>query len=310
MQLNCENLAIHLDFGPIKDLNLSEENWQKQTYSLSPNKPLDKTQALAEAILDVDPDILALSEVMGDDSLVNFNFLFLQEKYETFYCDTNSTRGIDLAFLIKKNLPFDCKLINHKKRNIILPGGKVKKFSRGISELALYPKNSLIPCLNIFSVHLKSQISQANDFFGQSTREAEVFSLVKFYKKRIKSNPQTPMVILGDFNGIAGKNQTASEFSSIYSTDLEDIHDLKNSKLEDRASHVLITPNGPKFQQLDYIFVNENLKSQIDFNNTYSYRYKFFGCPWPLAETLKEKQSLPSDHYPQVITFNLKNSSK
>lgn len=79
MELNAENLAINWERkAPPQDLvNYPESEWQKHTSLSIPNKNLMKIHTLAEAVLDESPDVLAVVEVMGGDSLKNFNDRFL-----------------------------------------------------------------------------------------------------------------------------------------------------------------------------------------------------------------------------------------
>src|SRR4051812_38264525 len=104
---NVENLFVFLENYSGEDLNLvSEKSWQSFTYGMTPNKPLAKILSLAKAILDINADIYLLCEVGGRTSLENFNRHFLQNRYLVFHEESNSPRGIDLAYLVKKDLPF------------------------------------------------------------------------------------------------------------------------------------------------------------------------------------------------------------
>src|SRR6185312_12709837 len=73
VQLNAENLFIYLDDLNERDWrNLAEKDWQKLSSATVANKSLVKTLWLADSILDMDPDIVCLNEVGGQESLVNF----------------------------------------------------------------------------------------------------------------------------------------------------------------------------------------------------------------------------------------------
>jgi endonuclease/exonuclease/phosphatase family metal-dependent hydrolase len=307
MQINCENLAIHFDKNKPQDIQkISESEWQKMSIRQQPNKPLNKTIGLAEAILDEKPDIIALCEVMGFDSVSNFNKYFLNNEYTVLYNDTNSKRGIDLAFLVKKSLiNIKFEILSHKKRKVIMDNGEERFFSRDIAELQI-KENNLVKAV-ILSVHLKSQLSSESDFQGQNVRKAELKSLVDLYLELESLYENTPILLMGDFNGNATKDFYDPEFFYLYDkTSLIDIHDIKQSNQLDRTSHVYFTSFGEaSYQQLDYIFCNQKARDCIDLNNTYAYRFKHFGYPWPLIKTMKEKWELPSDHYPQVICINL-----
>ena len=105
--LNAENLFLLFDKKPDAHvLKLEEVQWQKLSTSVYENKPLRKLLELQKVILEINPDILMLCEVGGEESLKNFNELFLGNQYYTALMEGNSDRNIDIGFLIKKSLPF------------------------------------------------------------------------------------------------------------------------------------------------------------------------------------------------------------
>lgn len=301
MEYNVENLAINFERNkPVKPIQEhSEEEWQALS-AYKPNKPLLKVLGLAEAILDESPDIIGMVEVMGKDTLKNFNEYFLDGQYRVLYSETNSTRGIDLSFLVKKSLSYDFEVVSHNKDKLTLITGEETRWSRGVAELKVKENN--VTFLEIFLVHLKSQISNANDLHGREQRRAEVNGLINKINNRADD---VGLLVMGDFNGWAGKDKPEEEFSEIYTKgSIKDIHDLKQSSLEDRTTHVFFNfLNEAQPNQLDYIFLNKAAQSKLNLAETYAYRYKCFGYPAPLIRSLIERRALPSDHYPQVCVL-------
>lgn len=308
MELNAENLLINWEKKqPTKPLNdLTEKEWQSLNILATPNKELIKTQALAEAVLDENPDVLAIVEVMGEQSLKLFNKHFLNDQYQVFYTFTNSSRGIDMGFLVKKDCILTPEVKTHNRLKVNLSSNVTGRFSRGVSELILKGKDGKIEFIFLL-VHLKSQISSLQDLNGFDQRKAELDRVVQLYSEIQKENLEARVVITGDFIGWAGALNPDAEFKVIYEqTDLKDVHDLINSNLESRASHVFFNYLGQaQPNQLDYIFLNQLAQDSMIKAGTYCYRYKYFGYPWPLIKTEAERRALPSDHYPQVVVFNL-----
>jgi hypothetical protein len=155
------------------------------------NKPLEKTLSIAETIKHYSPDVLMLSEVGGKESLVNFNKHFLNEEYEVLLLEGNSDRGIDLGYLVKKNLGLKPEVESHKKRPIwFLYPRELKeykkitrknslKFSRDVLELKL--KKDDETWMIFLLVHLKSKLDMdKKDFEGRARRQAELKELVNF----------------------------------------------------------------------------------------------------------------------------------
>ncbi len=82
--LNAENLFLLLDQElPIPFDHFSDLEWQKYSTSIYSNKPLSKLIKLKTYLNEINPDILLLEEIGGEESLRNFNHHFLR-KYSIF----------------------------------------------------------------------------------------------------------------------------------------------------------------------------------------------------------------------------------
>jgi len=293
---------------------LSEGQWQSFSSSSSTkNKSLKKTQEIAKICSAISPDIFFFNEVGGLESLANFNKYFLSSAYTPFLVPGNSDRGIDVGYLVKKDLNFLFKHISHKNRLIPLSYDKEEKdvkhhFSRDISELRLLSKDQS-KVLGIFLItHLKSKLDlKAIDFEGIKRRTAEVESLVDLYNElSTEFDGKIPVVIAGDFNGIAHKEGHSIEFNSLYDkSDLKACMDILNVDDEARTTKVQFSRTSrPRHIQIDFIFLSPHWQKNINFNETYVYRFKSKkGEAMPLPVNLEERYSFPSDHYPIVLTL-------
>ncbi|MCM2282720.1 MAG: endonuclease/exonuclease/phosphatase family protein [Bdellovibrionaceae bacterium] len=325
-EFNVENLFLLLDHYQGQDLSrLSEDQWQSLTISTTGNKPLEQVRALAKVFHEIDADIFMLCEVGGRESLENFNRHFLDDRYKVHLIEGNSDRGIDLGYLVKKSLPFKYDLISHKHRSIDFlypherqtqetgytdrPSGRINshRFSRDVLELRLFEEGAVQPALVVMLVHLKSQLDRDRiDPSGRDRRKAELEKLMKIYSE-IESDlgGQTPILIAGDFNGLAQKQKPDPEFEAIYrDTSLMDVLEIAQVPLADRYTFMQIGRNSSQSRQLDYIFVSPQLQGRIVKNETFVYRYKDeWGFVAPPPRNLNEKKLLPSDHYPVVLTL-------
>ena len=327
-EFNVENLFLLLDHYQGQDLSrITEAQWQSMTISTTGNKPIEQVRALAKVFHDIDADIFMLCEVGGRESLENFNKHFLGDRYKVHLLEGNSDRGIDLGYLVKKSLPFKYDLISHKNRSIDFlyphekqlkltgyddrPSGKINshRFSRDVLELRVFEEGNMEPALIAMQVHLKSQLDRDRiDPLGRDRRKAELEKLVKIYQEIDNEfGGRVPIVIGGDFNGIAAKQDTDKEFEAIYrDTQLLDALEIAGAEARDRYTYMQIYQYGQRvnLRQLDYIFVSPSLHAQVEPKETFVYRYKDdWGFVAPPPKSLDAKHTLPSDHYPVILTL-------
>ncbi len=289
-------------------------------------KSKDKVERLAKAIKDIDSDIVFLCEVGGEDSLKNLVEEYLDGEYLYSLIPGNSERGIELAYLIKNDTDYTFKHFTHKRRplNFNYPHeekenyyqmsmGKKRVFpshlpSRDIAELRIFKGDSDKPFLILLGVHLKSQLDKEGiDFGGRLRRTAEFKQLVETYNVLNKRyHNKVPILLLGDFNGKACREETDPEFKNLYeSTDLEDVLEVINEPKEARVSiHIFDKQGKDQGHQLDYIFLPKMLHHKIDpkLSGLYSYKNED-GVPFPRPTSLYERYQLPSDHFPIVCTI-------
>ncbi len=334
VEFNVENLFLYLDHFRGQDLSLlTEKEWQKLSTSIVGNKPLEHVRSIAQAVLDIDPDILMLCEVGGVESLANFSRLFLNDAYSVHLIEGNSNRGIDLGYLVKKSLPFRYDLNSHKHRTIdfLYPHevqsketgyGKLArlsshKFSRDVLELRVHEEGSETPVLIILLVHLKSQLDRTRiDPGGRDRRRAELEKLVTIYGELDQEfKGEVPIIMTGDFNGIASQPQPDQEFEGLYArSPLQDVLEVAAVAVDERFTHMQLGASRNRVgrnKQLDYIFVPPQLFDRVDPQATWVYRFKDVrGQTMLMPRNLNEKKLLASDHYPVVVTLKPRDSSK
>lgn len=320
VQFNVENLFVYLDHFKGQNLKtVSESEWQSCTSSITPNKPIRKIWALAEIIKSLKPDVLTLNEVGGIESLKNFNQHFLEDAYELQLIEGNSRRGIDIGYMVRRDLGFKQLLITHKNRPIdfLYPhenqtssGGKSHYFSRDVSELRLFIPGQNSPEFVILLVHLKSKLdSERIDSAGRLRRAAELKKLVDIYNEvKLEVPSHTGIIVAGDFNGIASRINTEDEFRSLYEhTDLTDVFEIAQIDEKSRFTQVQINHSGQQqLIQIDYIFVSSNLKDRVIKEATHAFHFRNVqNSQLPIPRNLEERAMLASDHYPIVTEISL-----
>lgn len=328
VEFNVENLFILLDQYDGQDLkNISESQWQKFSISITPNKPLKHVFQLADAIREMNPDILMLCEVGGRESLQNFSQHFLNNEYAPYLIEGNSDRGIDIGYLVRKSLPFRYDLISHKHRAIdfLYPHEKLTidtgythlsaarmtshRFSRDVLELRVFEQDQEQPAFVILLVHLKSQLDRSRiDPQGRDRRRAELEKLLEIQNEiREEFGQKVPVLIAGDLNGVAALPNPNSEFEGIYSkTYLQDCLEVAGVIPEDRFTYMQLSNRRPGLHmQLDYIFLPPEIFARVNRQETWVFRFQDQDKrTFPLPRNLNEKRLLPSDHYPIVLTLN------
>ncbi len=326
MLLNAENLFLLWDEKPPVDfLNLNEKQWKDLSSSVFPNKPLRKLKEIASIFLEVDPDIIMLTEVGGEESLQNFNEHFLQNNFYTALIEGNSDRSIDVGFLINKRCGFHFHIETNKNRsiNFLYPHEKESlakgintehiptshKFSRDVAELHLFKTKKEEPFLITLLTHLKSPLDPDYiDPQGAERRQAELKTLVQIYNEQKNNYKDCPIIVCGDFNGNASRHNTDKEFKDLYQlTDLEDVLELNNTPIIERQTFFHVRSGGKsEGRQIDFCFLGDSVKKNFQNTKSFIYRYKNeLGIRIHAPSTIEEKEYLPSDHYP--IIFELHN---
>lgn len=303
MVLNAQDLFLFMDKHDHSSIeHLNEIKWQMMSSSLFSNKSKDKCLSLARSILDSGADIVMMTEVGGHESLANFAKYALNDEYTSLSLPSNSDRGIDLGYLVKKSLPYELAIHSHIEFALPYPA---KRFSRDVLRLDLI-QNEKIEMIFLL-VHIKSKLDlKKADFEGRNRRVLEVKGLVQIYEKLLVH--QVPILVGGDFNGHAGEKETEEEFKPLYEkTDLKDIAFLAQIPDEERFSYIYFNRGGNRFvQQIDYLFISESFAHLIKASECYFPRYKNAdGIPLPIPTRMEQKNTLPSDHYPFLAALSL-----
>lgn len=271
-------------------------------------KPEKKVRQIVEILDDLDPDIMFLCEVGGEDSLIKLKER-LSGQYLHFYTEGNSDRGIGLGYLVKKN---QYTLNFHTHADDVLPAisledrNNPRKFSRDAGELWVCDENNS-PKLIIWGVHLKSgQDRVGNDNRGTRQRSAEVRGLVTLVKKRKTQYPDVIQWLVGDFNGKAYGETKDTEFEHIEAW-LPKHHDLleRLDIPQQQRWTFAMSFSGDKGlpSQLDYFFIPDETPTPELQNSGVVHLWERLGNSAGPAKTSYERDKWPSDHLPVLATW-------
>jgi len=234
---NTENFSLLLDRSYTREEleNLGEDVYQGMNPSIyNPNKNRSKIAAIAEMILEQDFDFLGLCEIGGMETLEAFNRIYLEDRYDCFLYEENSTRGIFVGALVKKGRFPGTRAVNVKE-----------DFSRNLLKIELKTRGGT---LKIFVVHLKSQ---HGDDRGLERRLEEVEKLARLVRER-------KCVVMGDFNGILIRGLHQFEYEKFLELPLCDVLAAAGVPANQRHTHYYFG-SGKNFAQLDYIFCTHDI---------------------------------------------------
>jgi endonuclease/exonuclease/phosphatase family metal-dependent hydrolase len=304
--LNSYNLYVTTGkYEMVVDPATGIETLKQVTNGVS--KTVENLESIATAIKSQNLDVVILQEVEGIESLLKFNHEYLGGEYEVFIERGNDFRGIEIAMLVKKDLPFKYEYVSHADLKMKEPLGNkdslIQAFSRDFPVLKFYaddgsPQDK--PLFAIAGVHFKSKRDRPGDPESKVLRAAQVRQAEKIILNLQKAYGENfPILVGGDFNGHIHYEE---EFDSFLSggLGLSDTLRLANPDIsaKDAVTHTW-HPSGENvsLQQLDAILVNDPLKKAI--NKSEVYRYKDAeGHDKPLPTTRYQRDKNPSDHFP------------
>lgn len=316
---NVENLFLYLDEWPEQSLDtMPERAWKRLSRSVYGIKPLRKLQLIQRQIEAMDPDIIGLCEVGGEESLRHFNQLFLHDKYSVYIQPGNSDRGIDLGFLVRKGLGVGVSHQSYRERPLVKNLQHIElseatgylspiaplKFARDVAELRL--KTTKGRELSIYAIHLKSKRQGSTlDPQGGDWRQAEVETLRQIIQERLSQAPESAIYVMGDFNGEASSENFEEDFRALHQDELLlDAFTFVGAQDDERVTFALSRGRRAKGIQLDYLFANQRGADQIRKESLKVIPFlDFKGRSIGLEEFIRHKENMPSDHFP--IQFDI-----
>ena len=272
-------------------------------------KPEWAMRAEGKIILENDLDILTLAEVEDVAALEDFNARFLAGKYRVFLIEGNDERGIDVAFLVKKDLPFQIEQRSHKEEtwlDPVLGGGPKRLFSRDLTSLVVRAPGKTEPLFVLFGTHYKSKRDRdGRDPESVIMRTAQVqrtAEIMERYRKEFGAD--VPMMIAGDFNGSVAEE---AAYKPLYAAaGLIDSFDAAPTptSAHDRITHTFHPRGGPThYAQIDAVLVSKSLRGTVQSAKVYRYKNDD-GTERPIPSTFEERELNPSDHFPLLVTLD------
>ncbi len=161
----------------------------------TPSKPREQMQHLAQSIVKLNADVIALQEVENRGYLQRFVDVFLPDmgyKHIVHY-EGNDLRGIDVCLLSR--IPIG-PVRSHRHLRFSGPDGSRRGFSRDLLAVTIEPPDA--EALELWVVHLKS--NSGGREHAEPIRLAEAGQIRKMLDAQLSNNPDARIIVLGDFN--------------------------------------------------------------------------------------------------------------
>jgi endonuclease/exonuclease/phosphatase family metal-dependent hydrolase len=152
---------------------------------------------------------VALQEVENRGYLERFVKLFLADMgYDQIvHFDGNDLRGIDVALLSRAPIG---EVTSRRHLEFKDPNGVTRSFQRDVPAITVLPKVG--PPLEIWPVHLKSKADSAET--SEPIRLAEAAELRRLLDAEFAADPNSRVIILGDFNDTRDSRSLGTIFGS------------------------------------------------------------------------------------------------
>ncbi len=267
-------------------------------------KPENEINDIIRIIDEVAPDFVVAQEVESLNALKNAADRS-QIKFRTFLIEGNDSRGIDIGFMVKEDLPFYIRHVTYKDEMWLDPvsGKQEKLFSRDLPALEIrIDENQEKPSFVIFGNHAKSKRDRPHDPESRNWRRNQydrAAELVESYKKK-----GIPVFFAGDFNIDIGRDHEADKLKEKLSSAFDHAED--SVPVDQRITHTYHPRGGVTHKaQMDDIWISEGLENQIVSAKIYQYKYPD-GALMPIPETFQQREKQPSDHRPVIIRVRTK----
>lgn len=303
MSFNVENLFENL--GSIHQSDLKKMPKPKPNEP-APPKTVEEVQAIRDEIGEEMPDIAVLEEV---ENIAALDKLIdgppIQGKYMALLIEGNDPRGIDVGFLVRKDLGIKVQIESHKDMRWMDPVDRKEKqiFSRDLPALILGETEN--PKMIVLGNHAKSKRDRAGDPQSIGLRTAQYEAAAKIVRDYKSSFPKVGIILAGDFNTDVQEGVEINPIRELLFSAFDVAKDTV--PLSDRGTHVYFPPKGPReIHQMDDVRVDESLKESVLSARVGRYQTAD-GQVLPLPRSFKERDLQPSDHFPVVVDIQIAN---
>ena len=165
----------------------------------TPAKSRDQLKLLAESMVRLNADVVALQEVESRGYLKRFVDVFLPDMgYDHIvHFEGNDLRGIDVCLVSRVQIG---AVRSHRHLQFDGPDDSKRRFSRDVLAVSVEPDGA--QPVQVWVVHLKS--NSGGREFAEPIRLAESRALRGLLDEEFAADPEARIVLVGDFNDVWG----------------------------------------------------------------------------------------------------------
>jgi hypothetical protein len=261
-------------------------------------------QQLRDVINDINPDIAVITEVESLGALQAMAAR-LESRFKGYVIEGNDSRGIDIGFLVKADLPFHVTHETHKDMKWFDPIDRreIPLFSRDVPALLLRRTQGDKPFLIVLGNHAKSKRDRPGDPESNILRTAQyegIATIIRSYQRQYGID--VPILLAGDFNTDVRRGPELSPLRGLLASAFD--HAPVVTPVSERITHTYHPKDGPTdAKQMDDFQASAALLPRLEEALVYRYR-NADGSIMPFARTFAERQRQPSDHLPVVLRIS------
>ncbi len=166
---------------------------QRSRYVLHP-KPLKAREAVADTIAHAQPEIVGLTEIGGPKALADLRERLAARGLHYPYFRVLIRQGDDRALAILSRHPI---VQDNSRANQKLYGEQRRRMLRGILDVTVKLEDGRL--FRVIGAHLKSRVSD-DPAAAAALRAREAHTLARHLHDAMRSHPQLPIVVYGDWN--------------------------------------------------------------------------------------------------------------
>lgn len=185
--------------GPIRFLMFNVQNYfvtgerSRSRYVIRPKSEAAR-EAVAEAIAGARPEIIGLAEIGGPAALEDLTTRLKKRGLDYPYKKALVRIGEDRALALLSRHPI---VQDHSQANYGLYGRHGRKMLRGILDVTVKAEDGRY--FRIIGAHLKSRAADDAQA-ASSLRSREAIALASYIQKAVRSRPEMPLLVFGDWN--------------------------------------------------------------------------------------------------------------
>lgn len=193
--------------------SVAEQTFRVATYNVEnyvdaagggrPAKPLEAKTKVREMIRDLKADVIALQEMGNTNALLELRDSLKKEGVDYPYWEHVTGYDTNIHVAVLSKFPFAAK--RPQTNDSFLLNGRKFRVSRGFAEVDIQVNSKYM--FTLMTAHLKSRrpVPEADE---NELRQQEALVLREKIETRLTANPETNLIVLGDFNDVKDAKST------------------------------------------------------------------------------------------------------